>query len=289
MGKTTAGRMLRPAQHCLDLVKRCDKSQFLCALLAPARSRDAQLALRAFNIETASIADRVKDPRIGTLRINFWRSMIDQMFKKVEADDDCPPVMAELRRAHEQHRFTRRWFDKFLDAREKDLSQQPQTVEQLEEFSEATGSALLYLTLEAQGVRDVQADHAASHIGKALAISTVLRATPHHATNNQVYIPVQLLRQHKVDLRQLLAQKTSDALQDAVLELASVAKGHLDHARTLPIPPAANSALLPAAICDQYLDALQQHDFDLFQPALQQPSQLSLQWTLGKNSLFTRF
>jgi len=281
--------MLRPATHCMELVKKADKAHYLCALLAPAKARDAHIALRAFNIETASIADRVRDPKIGSLRIQFWRTMLDQMFKKEPADADCPPTMTEIRRAHEKHRFTRRWFDRILDAREKDLGQQPQTVEQLEEFAESTGASLLYLTLEASGVRDVQADHAASHIGKALAISTVLRATPHHAGNNQVYIPVQLLRQHKVDLRQMLKLQTSAELQDAVLELASVAKGHLDHARTLPVPPGGIPALLPAAICEQYLDALQKHDFDVFQPALQQPNHFSLQWSVGKNSLFSRF
>jgi hypothetical protein len=32
-------------------------------------------------------------------------------------------------------------------------------------------SSLLYLTLEAAGVRDVHADHAASHLGKVCAFS----------------------------------------------------------------------------------------------------------------------
>lgn len=33
-------------------------------------------------------------------------------------------------------------------------------------YAEDTASALLYLTLEAAGVRNTSADHAASHIGK---------------------------------------------------------------------------------------------------------------------------
>jgi hypothetical protein len=33
-------------------------------------------------------------------------------------------------------------------------------------------SSLLYLTLEAAGVRDVHADHAASHLGKVCAFSS---------------------------------------------------------------------------------------------------------------------
>ncbi len=43
------------------------------------------------------------------------------------------------------------------------------------------------------GVRDVNADHAASHIGKAFGIVTLLRATPHHASKGKVLLPNDVL------------------------------------------------------------------------------------------------
>lgn len=39
------------------------------------------------------------------------------------------------------------------------------------------------------GVKDVQADHAASHLGKAVGVVTLLRATPFHGSRGKVYIP----------------------------------------------------------------------------------------------------
>ena len=45
----------------------------------------------------------------------------------------------------------------------------------LESYAEATASSLAYATLEALGVRDLAADHAASHVGKAVALSTLLK------------------------------------------------------------------------------------------------------------------
>lgn len=39
------------------------------------------------------------------------------------------------------------------------------------------------------GVKDVQADHAASHLGKAIGVVTLLRATPFHGSRGKVYIP----------------------------------------------------------------------------------------------------
>ena len=39
------------------------------------------------------------------------------------------------------------------------------------------------------GVKDVQADHAASHLGKAIGVVTLLRATPFHGSRGKVHIP----------------------------------------------------------------------------------------------------
>lgn len=41
-----------------------------------------------------------------------------------------------------------------------------------------------------KGLKDVHADHAASHIGKAQGIVTCLRATPYHSSRRKVYLPM---------------------------------------------------------------------------------------------------
>lgn len=46
--------------------------------------------------------------------------------------------------------------------------------------------------LSSPGVKDVHADHAASHIGKAQGIVTCLRATPYHSSRRKVYLPMDL-------------------------------------------------------------------------------------------------
>lgn len=42
-------------------------------------------------------------------------------------------------------------------------------------------------------VKSISADHAASHVGKAQGIVTLIRATPFHAHRNQVYLPTDLM------------------------------------------------------------------------------------------------
>ena len=52
---------------------------------------------------------------------------------------------------------------------------------------------LIYFGQLILGIKDVHADHAASHIGKAQGIVTMLRAIPHNAERSYCCVPVQSL------------------------------------------------------------------------------------------------
>ena len=68
--------------------------------------------------------------------------------------------------------------------RQKDLTgAQPDTLTDLEDYAEDGHSSVLYLLLEALGVRDQESEYAASHIGVCSGITTILRGFPHHAAN----------------------------------------------------------------------------------------------------------
>lgn len=109
-----------------------------------------------------------------------------------------------------------------VSEQEKDLDDRAyRNLQELEAYSENTQSSLIYLLLEClgeksqvlqeplkrhhgacgrssikqeliylSGVKDVHADHAASHIGKAQGITTCLRATPYHSGRRKVYLPM---------------------------------------------------------------------------------------------------
>jgi phytoene synthase len=62
--------------HCEALVRAEDKDRFLATLFAPARCRPALLALYAFDLETARVANLVKEPMAGQIRLQWWRDVI---------------------------------------------------------------------------------------------------------------------------------------------------------------------------------------------------------------------
>ena len=53
--------------------------------------------------------------------------------------------------------------------------------------------ATSHLLLLFADVKDVHADHAASHLGKAIGLTTLVRSIPYHLRRRQTFIPVDLL------------------------------------------------------------------------------------------------
>ena len=50
------------------------------------------------------------------------------------------------------------------------------------------------------GVKNVTADHAASHVGKAEAIVTVLRGVAYHRSKRAVLIPMDIIMRVRVNI-----------------------------------------------------------------------------------------
>lgn len=80
----------------------------------------------------------------------------------------------------------------------------PPTLVALEAYGEDTAGSLLLLTLEAAGVRADAADEAAALVGRALGLTTALRALPVHARLGQRYVPDELMRVHGLSVDDLL-------------------------------------------------------------------------------------
>ncbi|XP_073234304.1 NADH dehydrogenase (ubiquinone) complex I, assembly factor 6-like isoform X2 [Porites lutea] len=242
-------------QYCTNLVRNLDYENFLCVLLLPKGSRRSVFAVRAFNIEVARIQDTVSDPNIGRMRLQFWRDSLDNIY---QGNPPQQPVALEL-------------------AEEKSIDNRPyDTADSLEEHGENTVSSVLYLILECLGVKDVQADHAASHLGKAIGVVTLLRATPFHGSRGKVYIPSDVMIKHGVSQEDIIRGRTTQAVKDVTYDLASLAHSHLSTAKSLmsKAPKVATRVFLPMVSCQAYLTKIQQADFNMFHSTLRERNHL---------------
>ncbi|KAG0627828.1 hypothetical protein M758_2G231000 [Ceratodon purpureus] len=253
--------------YCVKQVRSNDYENYLCALHLPAGPRAAAFALRAFNIETAQAGD-MKETNLAMMRLAWWRDAVDGLYKKKTLEH---PVVQALGAVISENRLSKHWFTRLLEARMMDLdSTSPLSIAEVERYAEDTASSLLYLTLEASGVRNTSADHAASHIGKTAGMGLLLRASPYHGARRRSYIPLETAAKYGLAQEEMYRGQKLEALANAVHEVASVANSHLDKARSLAstVPAPAIPVLLPAVPAGVLLQTLERVNFNVFDPKL---------------------
>eukprot|EP00200_Dunaliella_tertiolecta_P012209 CAMPEP_0202371806 /NCGR_PEP_ID=MMETSP1127-20130417/3143_1 /ASSEMBLY_ACC=CAM_ASM_000462 /TAXON_ID=3047 /ORGANISM="Dunaliella tertiolecta, Strain CCMP1320" /LENGTH=360 /DNA_ID=CAMNT_0048968171 /DNA_START=84 /DNA_END=1166 /DNA_ORIENTATION=+ len=271
--------------YCIEEVRSCDYENYVWAAQLSKELRPAVFALRAFNVETAQVADQVrsKEPTLLQMRYQWWR---DGISNTIKGSPPKHPVLLALRSVMDLQqqsssssstaaspKLRQYHFKRIIDTRENDLldPQPPLTVEGLEQYAEGTASQLLYLQLASANIQSREADHAASHLGKAVGIATLLKGTKYHGERRRSYLPVELCAKHGVSQEDVYSAQPSDGMCDVVLAVASVAKNHLDEARALAgrIPREAAPLMLMSVGCDSYLRALEACNFDPFHERLQ--------------------
>lgn len=214
-------------------------------------------------MEIARVADNVSTPTIGAMRLQFWRDNINKTFA---GSPPAHPVLVLLAHALDdldgrtrgKARMSKNWFMRIISAREQYLNNAPYTnLDALEKYAESTYSTLLYLTLSALPMASITVDHLASHIGKAVGITAVLRGLPliafppppnHHSNSSglggtlgsqrrhqgAVTLPLDVMAEAGVREEDVL-RLGSDApgLRDAVFTVATRASDHLITARQM--------------------------------------------------------
>lgn len=240
------------------LLRRHDRERFQTALFAPAARREALFALYAFNWEIARVRERVSEPTLGRIRLEWWREVVDAAYTK--GPTRRHEVVVPLTRAIRECALTRAHFLRLIEAREQDLSDEPPAdLAALEAYADASSAPLVALALEALGVREDAAGEAGRHVGIAYALAGLLRAMPFRAAGRPPGIPV-----------------------DRAAETADAAARHLAAARALRprLPRAASPALLPAVIAARFLARLEAAGHDPFAAALARPDPLQI-WRLA--------
>jgi NADH dehydrogenase [ubiquinone] 1 alpha subcomplex assembly factor 6 len=244
------------------LVWRHDRDRFQTVLFAPAARREALFALYAFNHEIARVRERVSEPTLGRIRLEWWRETIAAACNggAVRRHD----VVEALSDAIRTQRPTREHFDRLIDARERDLDDAaPTSLAALEDHAEAVSARLVYLALEMLGVGDQATRQAGFHIGIAYGLAGLLRAMPHQARASRPLVP---------------------------FEVAAAASRHLALARGLrsAVARAALPALLPAIVAERYLRRLRRAGCDPFDKAVTVSDPLQ-SWRFAVAALFNRF
>lgn len=279
------GAMTSPdtLSFCGDAVRRHDNDRYLTALFAPPGQREALFALYAFNHEIAKTREVVSEPLLGQIRLQWWRDAVGELY---EGNPRRHEVIQPLDRAIGEYRLERAYFDRLIDARERDLDDDPPaSLADLMDYAEATGAPLIRLALQVLGAEG--ADEAGRHVGIAWALVGTLRAVPFQASRQRLRLPADLLEKAGVRPGRLFDGKPEPGLARVAAAVADAARTHLRAARAArprrqAAARAALPALLPGALASLHLRVLARAGYDPFAARVQMPHplrQLRLAWS----------
>lgn len=153
--------------------------------------------------------------------------------------------------------------------------QTPGSIDDIESIAEKVHSSMLYLQLELLGVQNTKADHAASHLGKAIGLTQSIISTPAAAARNLSYVPRDIMRKRGVkEAEVLVPPKSADSpVAEAFFDMASAAWVQLERCRrgAEAVPREAVPALIIAHAVEFRLEKLRHLHFDPFQKRLHHP------------------
>jgi phytoene synthase len=244
------------------IAKQGDPDRYLAALFAPPSARAQLIALIAFNVELARIAELVSEPALGEIRLQWWRDALGLAAKGKATGNPVADAAGELLQMHPRLRTT---FDRLIDARRFDVAVNIMPDwPALHAYIDDTAGAMFLATAELSGARGDSVDAAARAGGLAYGLTGLMRALPVHAAGGRVDLPADALARHGTSPEAVLAGEMTDGLAALLTELRSQARAQLADAmrQIKDLGPAAPTAFLPLSLVEPYLSALAREAHD---------------------------
>lgn len=212
-------------QACAALVERGDPDRFAATMAAPPKARENLFPLYAFNLEVARAPWVTTEPLIAEMRLQWWRDVVAAPASGAALAHE---VAGPLHHVIHTKNLPVATLDKLVAARRWDIGQNPfLTIDDLSDYLENTGAALMWLAAKALNAPDT-AEQTARQAGWATALANYLRAVPDLTQRGRVPLP--------------------DASQQAIATLARTGLDRLTAAQKgrANIPRHAAAALFPA-------------------------------------------
>ncbi|MBL8708144.1 MAG: squalene/phytoene synthase family protein [Rhodospirillaceae bacterium] len=271
----------------LAALRRDDRDRYLCALAAPASLRDDLAALYLFNAEVAGIAEKVSEPMLGLIRLQWWRDAFGEIAGNGMAAERSHrhPLVQNLADISARRDLDLASLGRILDARERDLdAAQPEDLAALEAHVAATAGSLceVAVSLCVTGA-DPELRRIARQVGTAYGLIGQMRAVPYLARCGRVMVPASIMTEAQSSSEALRKMKPDRHLPRAVAAVTERAAALIEQARRTPlqrgIRAGAMAALLPGRLAMLQLERLRRHGYDPFVPEALAPSGLDI-WRL---------
>ena len=239
-----------------DLVRRHDRDRYRAALFAGRPARTHLLSLYAFNVELSRIGERVSEPALGEISLQWWRDALEMARLGATTGN---PVADALALARHRCLLPDDVLDAMIDARLGDLDMQPHAERKaLDLYLAHTAGALFLLGSYILGGRDETALALARLGGLAFGLTGVIRALPVHAARGRILLPSDALADAGLDPDMLFQGQGGEVLETVLAPLREEAGEALRACRAgfARLQPRVRPAFLPLALVEAQLRAL---------------------------------
>src|SRR5262245_36026444 len=234
-----------------------EPDRYLAALLAPAREREALLALAAFAAELARIPRLVvREPMMGEVRLHWWRDAL-----ALPAGERTGHGVADaVRRAARACALPAALLDGMIEARALELQSAPFADDgALHEFLWRTEGAQFDLAARVVGLPPAaEVEAACRSSGQAYGAARLLLGLPRSLSLGRVPLSQTQMASAGVGARDLLAGSGGAEVARLLAACRARIGENLADARRLVqrLPPPARVAFLPLALVRPYVRAL---------------------------------
>ncbi len=264
--------------HCAALVREADRDRYLAALFAPAERRDALFALYAFDAEISRVRDVAREPMPGEIRLQWWREMLSG---ERAGEAAAHPVAAALLETLSRYKLAGERLVELIEARRFDIYDEPMaSLAELQTYSAVTAGTIFEYAARILGDPSAMAVDLAKDAGQAQTIADLIAHLPRHSARHQLYVPLDVLRQHGAKHDDVYSMRTTPELRGALAELRLRARRNLSHIADTEIAETTRPAFLPLAPVRRWLLAMERSDYDPFRPP--EVSQWRRQWRIWR-------
>ncbi|WP_337995476.1 squalene/phytoene synthase family protein [Oleispirillum naphthae] len=243
-----------------DSVRRQDRDRFIAAMLCPPPRRAAVLAVLAFNGEIARIRERVAEPMMGHIRLQWWRDALARA--AVDEDAEAAPLLRVLAGLRLWPQL-RPLLAQLIDARQKDLDDPPFSgAAAAEAYAAATTAPLAGAMAVAGGLPDLAEAPGVRAAARGHGLVGILRATPGLIAARRNPWEADL---SDTAARAALARDAADRAEAAIAAAAAAR-----------LPREAFFLAAPAALAHRHLRLLRRNGYDILDARFSAPSRVSL-------------
>lgn len=216
----------------LKQIQNSDYDRYISLIFSPKEKRQDLEVLALFNLEMSRVKNKVSEPMLGLIRFQWWREAIDEVFDFSKTPRNHELVNS-LRELVEKYKFlSKQEFLKVIDAREKDLENEPfNTYEDFKNYLKNTSSPINILSLQIIFEKaEIENIEIVENISEAWAYTAFMRSAYRNLGLGKTIFPQDLMLKYNLKMADFGKQNFLDNAKNLINKLNGDYKSNLSKA-----------------------------------------------------------